>query len=250
MLFQGSWLADVLCCNKELLLSCSNFDSRGGPASLGNTRKSNEDPRVSFLWMASSILGMAKTDWKADVHSHKLCWQRGKIGEKDAGRHITRKNFPWTIWRINTFGRAQKMLWCNLFYICQRLSQLLSQWPFRYTGGWANVSVFPVKETDEISKAALRKLAGEPELESTETSCLRFHRKPLGSLAPAFFRLRQITLHLWIIQGSLNLYISSFKWEEPWNLFCLSFYFRDEGNETQWDAPFTGLSNSMAPARL
>lgn len=44
-----------------------------------------------------------------------------------------------------------------------------------------------VKETDEVSKAALRKLAGEPELESTEKSCLRFHRKPLGSLAPAFF---------------------------------------------------------------
>lgn len=154
MLFQGSWLADVLCCNKELLLSCSNFDSCGGPASLGNTRKNNEDPSVSFLWMANSILGMAKIDWKADVHSRRLYWQRGKIGEKGAGRYITKKNFPWTIWRINTFGRTQKIYWCNLFYICQRLLQLLSQWPFWYTGGWANVSVFPIKETDEISKAA------------------------------------------------------------------------------------------------
>ena len=36
------------------------------------SQRSNEDPSVNFVWLANSILGMAKTDWKADVHSHGI----------------------------------------------------------------------------------------------------------------------------------------------------------------------------------
>lgn len=53
-------------------LSCYNLESRGGAESLGNTRRNNEDLSVNLLWMANSILQMAKIDWKADVHSHIL----------------------------------------------------------------------------------------------------------------------------------------------------------------------------------
>ena len=53
-------------------LSCYNLASRGGAESLSNTRRNNEDLSVNLLWVASSILQMAKIDWKADVHSHIL----------------------------------------------------------------------------------------------------------------------------------------------------------------------------------
>ena len=36
---------------------------------MDNTRRSNEDSSVNFVWLANSILGMAKTDWKADSKS-------------------------------------------------------------------------------------------------------------------------------------------------------------------------------------
>lgn len=129
-------------------LSCCNLESRGGAESLGNTRRNNEHLSVNLLWMANSILQMAKIDWKADVHSHILYWQIGKIGKKGIGREMTKKNFP-----DNPEGGPSWHIYITPFTFAKRFHSYPLVGHSDYTGCWANGSVLPVEERDEISKA-------------------------------------------------------------------------------------------------